>query len=86
MHKVHRIYTEDVDRKAVIAATAAAFSSFTLQPTTGYFQGKAEASIVIEIMEAEDREVEALARKIRAIAGQKTVLIMSLAGQARQIR
>jgi hypothetical protein len=86
VHKVHRIYTEDVDRKAVIAATAAAFSSFTLQPTTGYFQGKAEASIVIEIVEAEDRAVEDLARKIRAIAGQKTVLIMSLAGEARQVR
>jgi hypothetical protein len=86
VHKVHRIYTEDVDRKAVIAATAAAFSSFTLQPTTGYFQGKAEASIVIEIVEAEDREVEDLARKIRGIGGQKTVLVMSLAGEAKQIR
>jgi hypothetical protein len=86
VHKVHRIYTEDVDRKAVIAATAAAFSSFTLQPTTGYFQGKAEASIVIEIVEAEDVEVEALARKIRGIGGQKTVLVMSLAGEAKQIR
>jgi len=84
--RVHRIYTEDVDRGAVIAATVASFSSFTLQPTMGYFQGRAEASIVIEIVDAEDREVEALARKIRAIAGQKTVLVMSLAGQARQIR
>jgi hypothetical protein len=37
-------------------------------------------------VEAEDREVEDLARKIRGIGGQKTVLVMSLAGEAKLIR
>jgi hypothetical protein len=85
MDKVYRIYTEDLDRDAVLKLATAKFESFTLQPTTGYFKGKAEQSIVIEIVDAKQDEVEALARKIRKINGQKSVLVMSLTGQAQKI-
>jgi hypothetical protein len=85
MNTVYRIYTEDADREAVVRAVSQKFESFTLHATTGYFKGRAEKSIVIEIVEASERDVNAIARMIRAISGQKTVLVMGLRGQARKI-
>jgi hypothetical protein len=86
MDKVYRIYTEDLDRDAVIEATTAKFESFTLQPTTGFYKGKPEKSIVLEIVDAKEEEVEMLAQSIRKINGQKSVLVMILAGQAKKIQ
>jgi hypothetical protein len=85
METVYRIYTEDADRDGVVAAVTAKFESFTMQPTSGYYRGKSEPSIVIEIVDAGAEEVEAVARTIRAINGQKTVLVMGLSGQAKKI-
>ena len=85
MDIVYRIYTEDADRKAVIDAVGRQFESFTLHETTGYYRGKPERSLVIEIVDADAQTVEATARAIRAINGQKNVLVMSLSGQARKI-
>jgi hypothetical protein len=85
MDRIYRIYTEDWDRDAVIEAVSVKFESFTIHETTGYFKGQSEKSIVIEIVEAREEEVEAVARAIRAINGQKTVLVMALRGQARKI-
>ena len=48
-------------------------------------RGKAEDSIVIEIVDAKAAPVRALAKKIRQLTGQKSVLVMSLSGQARKI-
>lgn len=86
MNTVHRIYTEDVDRKAVIRATSKRFDSFTLQPTTGYYRGKPEKSVVIEIVGAKKSEIASLARSIGKINGQKSVLIISLSGRSRKIQ
>ena len=49
------------------------------------YKGKAERSLIIEIVNADERTVEATARAIRAINSQKTVLMMSLHGQAKKI-
>ena len=80
--KVYRIYTEDVRRREIIKATARQFDNFTLHPTTGFYDGQAEKSIVIEIVKATDEQIETLARKIQELNGQKTILIMSLRGEA----
>lgn len=80
--KVYRIYTEDVRRREIIKATARQFDNFTLHPTTGFYDGQAEKSIVIEIVKATDEQIETLARKIQELNGQKTILIMSLSGEA----
>lgn len=85
MDTVYRIYTEDTDRDGVIKAVANKFESFTLHPTTGYFKGKPERSIVIEIVDAKQEKIEVLAKIIRAINGQHSVLIMGLRGKARKI-
>jgi hypothetical protein len=82
---VYRIYTEDADRDRVIEVVSRQWESFTLHETTGYYKGKAERSLVIEIVDAEEETVEVAARAIRAINEQKTVLVMSLKGQARKI-
>ena len=80
--QVYRIYTEDVRRKEIIKATAELFDNFTLHPTTGFFNGQAEKSIVIEIVKATDANIERLAHKIQELNGQKTMLVMSLTGTA----
>ncbi len=85
MDTVYRIYTEDSNREAVISVVSERFESFTLHETTGYFKGQTEKSIVIEIVEARVEDIEAVAHAIRAINGQKTVLVMGLRGQARKI-
>lgn len=86
MDTVYRIYTEDADRRAVVEAVTGKFESFTLQPTTGYYKGEQENSIVIEIVDAKEDDVEAVAQSIRAINGQKSVLVMSLSGRAKKLQ
>jgi hypothetical protein len=80
--QVYRIYTEDVRRKEIIKATAELFDNFTLHPTTGFFNGQVEKSIVIEIVKATDANIERLAHRIQELNGQKTMLVMSLTGTA----
>lgn len=86
MDTVYRIYTEDTDRRAVVKAVAGKFESFTLQPTTGYYKGEEEQSIVIEIVDAREEDVQTVAQSIRAINGQKSVLVMSLSGRAKKVQ
>lgn len=85
MDTIYRIYTEDADREAVIDTVAQSFESFTVHPATGFFKGQSEKSIVIEIVDAREDDIEAVAKAIRSINGQKTVLVMGLRGQARKI-
>ena len=85
MDHVYRIYTEDVDRQAVIPVTSEAFENFTLHETIGYYRGEREDSIVLEIVDAEETDVQSLAEKIRKLTGQKSVLIMCLSGRAKRI-
>jgi hypothetical protein len=85
MNTVFRIYTEDVNRDEIIRLTGKKFDSFTLQPTTGYSQGKPEKSIVLEIVEAKKKDVTAVAKQIRGLNGQKSVLVMRLNGKAKTV-
>jgi hypothetical protein len=83
--KIHRIYTEDFRRKTLVRALSAKFVSFTLQPTTGYYGGKAEKSIVLEIVGARDAEIRWVAEQIRKINQQSSVLVVSMTGRAKKI-
>jgi hypothetical protein len=85
MEKVYRIYTEDLNREEILRLASKMFESFTLQPTTGYFQGKAEESVVLEIVEAGESDILALAKSIRHLNGQKSVLVMGLDGKAQKV-
>ena len=86
MNTVYRIYTEDFNRSKIIRLASKTFDSFTLQPTTGFYRGKPEKSIVLEIVEAQQSEVTALANAIRRLNGQKSVLIMGLTGKVKRVK
>ena len=54
MDKVYRIYTEDIDRQAVIHLASQQFENFTLHETVGYYRDQPEDSIALEIVDAEE--------------------------------
>ena len=83
---IYRLYTEDKNKREILRLVAKQFQSFTLQPTLGYYRGKHERSIVIEIVGAAKRDVNAIARVIGAMNGQKSVLVLTLQGQAKTTR
>jgi hypothetical protein len=77
--KIYRIYTEEKNKKSIVDQVARQFESFTLQPTLGYYRKKAEKSIVIEIVGAKSSEINRLAKRIRTMNGQKSVLVLEVA-------
>jgi hypothetical protein len=83
--QIYRTYTEDLRRRAVVRAISKKFASFTLQPITGYYAGKAENSIVLEIVGATDSEIKWLAAQIREIDQQASVLVVTIVGGAKKI-
>ena len=85
MSRVYRVYTEELNRDEIIRLTAKQFETFTLQPTTGYTQGKPGRSMVLEFVDARKKDVAALAKSIRRLNGQKSVLVMGLSGKVKKI-
>jgi hypothetical protein len=83
---IFRIYTEEKNKRDIVRLAGQEFDSFTLQPTLGYYKGKAEKSIVIEIVGAREPAVRGLARRIKEMNGQKSVLIMKIRGEAKTTR
>jgi hypothetical protein len=78
---IYRIYTEEKNKKAIVGLVAKQFEGFTLQPTLGYYRGKAEKSIVIEIVGATAAKIKRLAKQIGEMNGQQSVLILKIEGQ-----
>lgn len=67
------------------SALSKQFENFTLQPTTGYYRGKPEKSIVLEIVGAKKSQVKWLAARIREINRQASVLVITLSGRTKKI-
>ncbi|MDQ1411411.1 MAG: hypothetical protein QOJ41_3146 [Acidobacteriaceae bacterium] len=82
---IHRIYTEDKRRSTIVRVISEQFENFTLQPTTGYYRGKPEKSIVLEFVGAQEPRVKWLASRIREINRQASVLVITLSGRAKKI-
>jgi hypothetical protein len=57
MRTIHRIYTENKNERQIIRLASASFESFTVQPTSGYYRGKLERSVVVEIIGAQQDAV-----------------------------
>ena len=77
-----KIYTENKNLDKVIQLASNRFPGFTLYKTIGVWQGKAENSIVIEIVNTGERSdgsveliVHALAEDIRVLNEQDAVLV-----------
>jgi len=83
---IHRIYTESKNEREIVRLASVRFDSFTVQPTAGYYQGKCERSLVLEVVGARQRDVDALAESIRRMNGQKSVLIVKTRGTSKVTR
>jgi VCBS repeat-containing protein len=83
---IHRIYTEDKNKNEILRLASAQFDSFTVQPIDGYYRGKRERSIVVEIAGAKPRQIEKLAAQIRRMNRQSAVLILKTRGTAKATR
>jgi hypothetical protein len=82
---IHRIYTEDKRRATILRVISKQFESFTMQPTTGYYRGKPEKSIVLEFVGAKESQVKWLAAHIREINRQASVLVITLNGRSKKM-
>ena len=82
---IHRIYTEDKRRATILRVIFKQFESFTMQPTTGYYRGKPEKSIVLEFVGAKESQVKWLAARIREINRQASVLVITLNGRSKKM-
>jgi hypothetical protein len=74
-----------LNRDEIIRLTAKQFESFTLQPTTAFFEGKPQGSMVLEFVDARKKDVAALANSIRRLNGQKSVSVMGLSGKVKKL-
>ena len=78
MMKCYRIYTEATGhyRQRAIEQTAKRFDGFTVIDCVGFWEGAAESALIIEIVtESSFLQVKTLARRIKAINHQYTVLV-----------
>jgi hypothetical protein len=82
---IHRIYTEDKRRATIVRVISQQFENFTLQPTTGYYRGKPEKSMVLEFVGAKESQVKWLAARIREINRQASVLVLTFRGCSKKI-
>lgn len=74
---LYRIYTEDKNRGTIAGIAGNYFPGFTLISATGYWNGKAELSLIVEIVgeQSDGLDVLAVAHQIKAVNEQEAVLI-----------
>jgi hypothetical protein len=82
---IHRIYTDEKNKPRSCTAPRSC-SRVSRCSDTRYYRGRPEKSIVIEITGASAKAIDALARDIRKMNGQKSVLVIKLTGQAKAVR
>jgi hypothetical protein len=83
---IHRVYTEQKNRRAIIRLLVEQFENFTMQPVTGFYDGSPEQSFVVEIVGATTSAIRKLAARIKKMNGQKSILIIRLRGDVEAIR
>ena len=83
--KSYRIFTENKNKTEVIQLTGAIFDGFTIVEALGYWQGKAEDSLIIEVVTEHSDLVDALAKAILVANEQQAVLIVDGSGDGRLI-
>jgi hypothetical protein len=83
---IHRLYTEQKNKRLITRLLSEHFESFTLQPVTGYYQGNSEKAIVVEIIGARPSAIRKVADQIKKMNGQKSILTISFPAQSNVIR
>ena len=79
--QLFRIYSEYKQRSKILSLAKNQFASFTVHETVGYYQGSREPSFILEFADANPRAVLNLARKIKNLTRQRSVLIVELSGR-----
>lgn len=72
-----RIYTERLNENKIRELLAISFDGFTILRTTGYWKGKKENSLIIEVMTRNGRLIKAIGDAIKKQNNQEAVLITS---------
>ena len=79
---LHRIYTEDINQENIKKIVNEYYPGYTLLVGTGYWQGKPEDCLIIEIVtddiDIHKYNIKAIAAEIKQINKQDSVLIQSL--------
>ena len=83
---IHRLYTEQKNKRLIGRLLSETFESFTLQPVTGYYQGSSETAMVVEIVGATPSAIRKLAEQIKKMNGQKSILTIRFPAQCNVIR
>ena len=74
---MYRLITEDKNREGIVAIVSAVFDGFTLIETHGYWQGKPENSLIIEIdgPRVTGTQLNSIAEHICILNDQQCVMI-----------
>ena len=84
MHNVsHRILTEDIDRSLIVDILTKYFDSFSIVPQVGYWKGKEEKSLSIELIGASEKTVLRASEEIRIANSQEAIIVFSVNGKSR---
>jgi len=80
MEKLFRIHTENKNRADIIKEVSKHFQGFTVFNAIGYWQGKKEQSLIIEVLASSKAQskIESIARYIKVHNKQEAVLIVKL--------
>jgi hypothetical protein len=77
--KLYRIYTENKNRRKLEKEVSRSFKGFTIYETTGYWEGKQEDGIVIELLVENTIEnandIKALCQDIKLFNEQESILL-----------
>jgi hypothetical protein len=80
--KLHRLFTEDINRQTIIDLASKVFDGFTVYSAKGYWKGTAEPSLVIETITDKTDLFYNLARDIKHANRQEAVLVEVIANHA----
>ena len=80
---IYRLYTEDKNRKEIEKIVSKYFDGFTVFTAKGYWEGKSENSLVIEILIeqhffGEHLIIYEICKEIKALNDQESVLVVKL--------
>jgi hypothetical protein len=77
MDKLYRLYTEDLNRGAIVERVGTYFPGFNIREAEGYYKGQRERAIVIELMAPAEQAhvVKFLAAVIKQLNRQECVLV-----------
>lgn len=75
---LYRVYTEDIARDKIVAAFAASFDAFTVFTGAGYWKGKPEECLIIEVVTSDSITLRKVCEWVKWYNKQEAVLIVAI--------